>query len=63
MNEDWNAIKVMYIETCRHLLGKVEKNRKEWLTDDTWRKIDERRELKAVVDRARTRREKRNAIQ
>ena len=35
----------------------------EWLTDDTWRKIEERRQLKAEVDRARTRREKRNAMQ
>ena len=41
----------------------MERNRKEWLTDDTWRKIEERRQLKADVDRARTRLEKRNAMQ
>ena len=63
MNEDWNNIRDVYIETCEEVLGKVERNRKEWLTDDTWRKIEERRQLKVEVDRARTRLEKRNAMQ
>ena len=63
MNEDWNNIRDVYIETCEEVLGKVERNRKEWLTDDTWRKIEERRQLKVEVDRARTRLQKRNAMQ
>ena len=29
-NEDWN-IRDVYIETCEEGLGKVERNRKEWL--------------------------------
>ena len=41
----------------------MERNRKEWITDDTWRKIEERRQLKVDVDRARTQLEKRNAMQ
>ena len=45
------------------VLGKVQRIRKEWLTDDTWRKIEERRQLKADVDRATTRLEKRNTMQ
>ena len=63
MNEDWYDIRDAYIETCEEVLGKVERNRKEWITDDTWRKIEERRQLKVDVDRARTRLEKRNAMQ
>ena len=63
VNEDWNNIRDVYIETCEEVLGKVERNRKEWLTDDTWRKIEERRQLKVEVDRARTRLQKRNAMQ
>ena len=63
VNEDWYDIRDAYIETCEEVLGKVERNRKEWITDDTWRKIEERRQLKVDVDKARTRLEKRNAMQ
>ena len=35
MSEDWTDIKDMCIHKCDKVLGKVEKNRKEWLTDDT----------------------------
>ena len=35
VNEDWKDVKDMYIKTCEEVLGKVERNRKEWLTDDT----------------------------
>jgi len=59
VNEDWNSIRDVYIKTCEEVLGKVERNRKEWPTDDdTWRKIEERRRLKVGVDRARTRLER-----
>jgi len=61
VNEDWNHIRDVYIETYEEVLGKVERNRKEWLTDDTWRKIEERRQLNVDVNRARTRLEKWNA--
>ena len=56
VNKDWKNIRGVYIETLKseEVLGKVERNRKEWLTDDTWRKIEERRQLKADLDRART---------
>lgn len=40
----------MYIETFKDLLKKAKKNRKEWLTNDTWKEIEERRQLKAEVD-------------
>ena len=52
----------MYTNTYEEVLGKVERNRKEWLTDNTWQMIYERRQLKADVDKARTRLEKRNAM-
>jgi len=50
VNEEWNTIKVMYIEGFEDLLRKAEKNRKEWLTNDTWKETEERRQLKAEVD-------------
>ena len=36
VNEDPKGIKEMYTNTCEEVLGKVERNRKEWLTDNTW---------------------------
>ena len=63
MNEDWKDVKDMYIKTCEEVLGKVERNRKEWLTDDTWRKIEERRQLKVEIGNARTELKKRAAMQ
>ena len=36
VNEDRKGIKEMYTNTCEEVLGKVERNRKEWLTDNTW---------------------------
>ena len=62
VNEDWKGFKEMYTNTCEVVLGKVERKRKEWLTDNTWQMIYERRQLKADVDKARTRLEKRNAM-
>ena len=63
MNEDLNNMKDVYIEKSVEVKGKVERNRKKWLTDDTWRKIEERRQLKADVDSDRTLLAKRNAMQ
>ena len=63
MNEDLNNIKDVHIEKSEEVKGRVERNRKEWLTDDTLRKIEERRQLKADVDRDRTLLAKRNAMQ
>ena len=63
MNENLNNIKGVYIETRGEDKGNVERNRKEGLTGDTWRRIEERRHLKADVDRDRKLLAKRNAVQ
>lgn len=55
VEEQWTAIKNAFIETSANNLGELRTQRKEWITDETWRKIEERREAKAAIERARTR--------
>ena len=64
VNEDWKGIKEMYTNSCEEVLGKVERNRKHGMAhgQSAWQMIYERRQLKADVDKARTRLEKRNAM-
>ena len=49
-NNSWNNIKQIYVQTATESLGfRGKKKNKEWLTDTTWMKIDERRALKQKV--------------
>ena len=49
INNDWETIKKLYIETATKVLGYRRRKNKEWLTPDTWKKIEERKELKAKM--------------
>ncbi|XP_078617289.1 uncharacterized protein LOC144885281 [Branchiostoma floridae x Branchiostoma japonicum] len=59
---EWSIIKEAYTSTCEEVLGKVKRERKEWMSDDTWEKVEERRKLKANIDNCRTRNQKANAM-
>ncbi|XP_055623323.1 uncharacterized protein LOC129766750 [Toxorhynchites rutilus septentrionalis] len=59
----WSSIKNAFITTSDETLGKVRCTRREWISDETWRVIDERREAKAGIERARTRAAKTDARQ
>ena len=51
-------MKEMYSSTCEEVLGKVRRERKAWMSEDTWKLVEERRALKAKVEAAKTRRQK-----
>ena len=42
----WDTIKKIYVDVGTKLLGHKKKNHKEWLTPETWKKIEERKQLK-----------------
>ncbi|XP_062542189.1 uncharacterized protein LOC134210177 [Armigeres subalbatus] len=54
VEEQWMANKDPFIETSENNLSELRNQRKEWIADTTWRKIKERREAKAAIERART---------
>lgn len=45
----WNAIKTIYSETAQKVLGFKQKGANEWISANTWLKIEERKELKAKL--------------
>ena len=38
----WDTIKKTYVDVATKVLGHKKKNHKEWLTPETWKKIEER---------------------
>ena len=42
----WEEIKQTYLKATETCLGFRKKDRKEWLSDDTWREIEKRREMR-----------------
>jgi hypothetical protein len=60
-NRKWKVIKQAYAETCDKVLGKASHKRKNWISSDTWNKMDERRKLKEKLNQAVTRQQKRQA--
>ncbi|XP_078663299.1 uncharacterized protein LOC144906655 [Branchiostoma floridae x Branchiostoma belcheri] len=59
---EWAIIKEAYTSTCEEVLGRVKKERKAWMSQDTWEKVEERRNLKAKIDNSRTRNQKDTAM-
>ncbi|XP_035663420.1 uncharacterized protein LOC118407108 [Branchiostoma floridae] len=59
---EWSTIKEAYTSTCEEVLGKVKRERKEWMSEGTWEKVEERRKLKANIENCRTRNQKANAM-
>ena len=46
LEAQWDIFKRAHIETAREILGHKTQNRKIWITNETWKKIEERREMK-----------------
>lgn len=44
--EELGNCKKSFIETCEHVLRYRKRERKDWIGDDTWQAIEERRDLK-----------------
>ena len=51
----WRRFKETVVDTCDAVLGKLPANRKTWITDETWQKVEKRKELKQKLNQARTR--------
>ena len=49
------------MDTCGSVLGRIKRARKELLSDETCRKIEDRRKAKQILNDARTRQGKREA--
>ena len=58
IDEHWSKIKDIYNSVCEETLGLKTQNRKEWISQESWDKIEERRVKKAKWNNARTRMEK-----
>ena len=63
VEDQWTAVKNAFIAASENNLGELRTRRKDWISDDTWRKIGERRDAKAAKERARTRSAKETARQ
>jgi len=62
INAQWEKTKKILVDTCGSVLGRMKTIRKEWLSDETYRKVEERREAKQILNDAQTRQGKREAI-
>lgn len=63
INAQWNNIKTAHISTSDKVLGVLQPDRKEWMLDPTWEKVEQRRAAKAAINVARTRNGKMIATQ
>jgi hypothetical protein len=56
INAKWQQFKTAYEQTCKACLGTKQRKRKEWITEDTWQAIENRRTLKKKVLEAKSER-------
>ncbi|XP_048743004.2 uncharacterized protein LOC125656441 [Ostrea edulis] len=49
IEEHWNNIKSIYNETAEKIIGFQTKKNKEWLSEETWKKIEERKGIKQKI--------------
>ncbi|KAL8605837.1 hypothetical protein ACOMHN_051446 [Nucella lapillus] len=54
----WHGLRDTLTSTCRKILGKKTRKRKEWLPSDTWNLITSRKELKEKINLTRNLEEK-----
>ncbi|XP_078348425.1 uncharacterized protein LOC144633423 [Oculina patagonica] len=60
VDDKWRQIEQGYVETCELVLGRAKANRKEWISKETWEKIEQRKEAKNTMNMAKTRNQKRD---
>lgn len=51
----WERVKSIFMDPAIDILGYKENLRKEWISDETWRIIEQRKLVKADLNRAKTR--------
>ena len=50
VEESWSKYKKIYEETGQKILGKRKKVKKEWISDDPWNNIAERKSIKTDIN-------------
>ena len=55
LDKQWERVKETVLDTCRETLGPNKSNQKEWISEDTLQKVEERKRRKNVVNNSRTR--------
>jgi len=58
IEEKWRKIRTIFTETSEKVLGFKEKNKKDWMTQQTWEKIRERKKVKDEMNVSKTRAKK-----
>ena len=56
MENDWNKIKKTYQKTAEKVPGFQSRSNKPWISAESWKKIDDRREFKRKADSTRSER-------
>jgi hypothetical protein len=56
IEEDWNQLADTYRSCAKEVLGYKRKKDKEWLREDTWRAIEERKKMKAKISECKSER-------
>ena len=49
IEKHWNNIRTVYNETAEKVIGFQTKKNKDWLSEETWQKIDERKVIKQKI--------------
>ena len=55
VEETWRKIRTAFVETSENVLGFKERNKKDWMTQQTWEKIRERKNVKEEMNVCKTR--------
>jgi hypothetical protein len=58
VEEIWSKIKGIYVETGENILGFREIQKKDWMSEETWTKIQERKNIKMTLNSSKTRSKK-----
>ena len=62
LDKEWDNIKDMYTSTCEEVLIKPKRERKKWMSEATWKLVEERRKLKMCIGLSKTRNQKKQEI-
>jgi hypothetical protein len=61
IEEKWRDVKKVCQEVSEEVLGYKRKDKKDWISEDTWELIQKRKESKAKVNNSKTRKRKMEA--
>ena len=63
IDKTWDNFKETIIETCNEVLCPAPNNKKHWISDETWQRIECRKKAKQTVNLAKTRKQKQQTKQ